>query len=110
MSFILFSLPLFIYSGDHFDLERHTYEKNELGLPRKIPSLIDTMFEGRRFEFSRSTLCFFFAVSIIQFSTTIAAKLHIFLQDMTADVMKLLGYLLKVGLHGFDSVSYTNYG
>lgn len=47
----------FLFSGDrHFDLERcGLYERNELGKPRKIPSLIDTMLEGRRFEFSRST-------------------------------------------------------
>ncbi|CAG9539034.1 unnamed protein product [Cercopithifilaria johnstoni] len=42
-------------NGDrHFDLERRgAYERNELAKPRKIPSLIDTMLEGRRFEFSR---------------------------------------------------------
>uniref|UniRef100_A0A1I8EV77 C3H1-type domain-containing protein n=1 Tax=Wuchereria bancrofti TaxID=6293 RepID=A0A1I8EV77_WUCBA len=38
----------------HFELEhRSVYERNELAKPRKIPSLIDTMLEGRRFEFSR---------------------------------------------------------
>ncbi|KAL3997885.1 hypothetical protein ACH3XW_12755 [Acanthocheilonema viteae] len=42
-------------NGDrHFDLERRgVYEKNESTKPRKIPSLIDTMLEGRRFEFTR---------------------------------------------------------
>uniref|UniRef100_A0A0R3RGT2 C3H1-type domain-containing protein n=1 Tax=Elaeophora elaphi TaxID=1147741 RepID=A0A0R3RGT2_9BILA len=38
----------------YFELERRgVYERNELIKPRKIPSLIDTMLEGRRFEFSR---------------------------------------------------------
>ncbi|VDK81519.1 unnamed protein product [Litomosoides sigmodontis] len=35
------------------DRRRGAYERNELTKPRKIPSLIDTMLEGRRFEFPR---------------------------------------------------------
>uniref|UniRef100_A0A915PZV0 C3H1-type domain-containing protein n=1 Tax=Setaria digitata TaxID=48799 RepID=A0A915PZV0_9BILA len=43
-----------ITSDRHFEVERRAaYERNELPKPRKIPSLIDTMLEGRRFEFSR---------------------------------------------------------
>ncbi|KAM3721344.1 Zinc finger CCCH domain-containing protein [Dirofilaria immitis] len=42
-------------TGDrNFELERHgIYERNQLAKPRKIPSLIDTMLEGKRLEFSR---------------------------------------------------------
>ncbi|VDK76641.1 unnamed protein product [Onchocerca ochengi] len=46
--------PTDITGDRHFELERRgAYERNELAKPRKIPSLIDTMLEGRRFEFSR---------------------------------------------------------
>ncbi|EFO28343.2 hypothetical protein LOAG_00120 [Loa loa] len=43
-----------INESHHFELERRgVCERKELVKPRKIPSLIDTMLEGRRFEFSK---------------------------------------------------------